>query len=150
MKTGEFVWSLVVLVACVGFGGFYLAKQLGWFGGLAVERLAAPIRPWSRWRRRLAAVLCMATGVVLFVWVNWVDVRTNPVLWTRFAVVLLALCVVLFVLGVLEFREIRRLGRRLRAGSRRVSRDDRNRVMSQLRRPGGGNGDSPGEQAEER
>lgn len=145
MGTGQLLWSVAVLMLCVGFGGFYLAKQLGWFGGLAIERLGGGVRRWSRWRRRLMAVLCILLGVMFFLGANWIDPRTHPLFFGGFALVLLVLSLVAFVLGIQELREVRNLGRRLRSSRSHVSPDRRSRSMSQPRRPGGGNGDSPGE-----
>ena len=142
MWTGEFLGSVVVLLVCVGFGGFYLAKQLGWFGGLAIERLGGGTSRWSRFRRRLTAVLCMALGVLFFLGMNWVDPRADPVFFAGYWLALVVLCLAAFFLGLQDFRQVRDIGRQLRASSFRLSSEQRRRIHNQLRRPGGGDGDS--------
>ncbi len=148
--TGQFLFSALVLVVCVGVGGSYLAKSLGWFGGLAVERLFGPARPWSRWRRRVTAVLCMVLGVMFFLGFNWIEPRSDPAFFAGYWLVLVLLCLLAFLLGIQDFREVRTLGRKLRTSRHVVSNDQKSRVMNQLKRSGGGNGGSPREQAEER
>ncbi|MCK4298983.1 MAG: hypothetical protein KAX80_05590 [Planctomycetes bacterium] len=137
-----FLWSLVMLILGVGFGGFYLLKQLGWFGGLSVERWGSSRRPagWSRWRRRLTAVLLMALGVLCFVGVNWLGPKRHPIEFLTFVAGLAALCLVVVLLAWQDFREVRRLGRRLwmdgPGGQSRPSR----KVLRQLKKPGGNGG----------
>lgn len=138
-----FLWSLVMLILGVGFGGFYLLKQLGWFGGLSVERWGSSESRWSRWRRRLTAVLLMALGVLCFVGMNWLEPRRHPIESLMFVVGLAALCLVVVLLAWQDFREVRRLGRRLwmdgPGGPSRSSRPSRE-VLRQLKKPGGNGG----------
>jgi len=137
----QFLWSLAVLILCVGFGGYYLLKQLGWFGGLAIEGMGVPASRWSRWRRRLTALLLMVLGVLCFAGVNWIDRRADPLGFIYFAGGLALLCLLAMLLGWQDMREIRRLGRRAwTIDSSRLSTGK----MRQYRYPGG-NGGSHGE-----
>ena len=133
----QFFWSLVMLVLGVSFGGYYLLKQLGWFGGLAIERMGLSASRWSRWRRRLTAMLLMALGVLCFVGVNWIDSKVDPVGFLYFVAGLTVLCLAALLLGLQDLREVRRLGRRRWIiDSSRPSRE-RSR---QFRHPGGNGG----------
>jgi len=136
-----FLWSLVMLILGVGFGGFYLLKQLGWFGGLPVERWGWSVSRWSRWRRRLTAVLLMALGVLCFVGVNWLEPRRDPIEFLVFVVGLAALCVVVVLLAWQDLREVRRLGRGLWVSGPSRPRSE---ARKQSRKPGG-DGGSPEE-----
>ena len=133
----QFFWSVVMLILGVGFGGYYLLKQLGWFGGPAIESMGLPASRWSRWRRRLTAVLLVVLGVLCFVGVNWIDPKVNPVGFLSFVAGLTVLCLVTFLLGWQDLREVRRLGRRLWTIDSGRPSCERSR---QFRHPGGNGG----------
>lgn len=135
----QFFWSLCVLVVATGFGAFYLAKQLGWFGGLALEHLGLPRGRWSRLRRRATAVLLMALGVGVFLVVNWVLPRGRPGAALLATLGLLVVVIAVFLLGLWDLREIRRLTRGLRVGGGPPRRPGR-KALAQLREPGGDGG----------
>jgi len=129
----QFLWSLAMLILGVGVGGYYLLKQLGWFGGPAIERMGLVASRWSRWRRRLTAVLLMVLGVLCFVAVNWIDPKVHPAGFLYFVAGLAVLCLVTSLLGWQDLREVRRLGRHLwRVDSNRPGRERRR----QFRYPG--------------
>jgi len=159
---GQFVWSLAMLILGVGFGGFYLAKQLGWFGlqplrleGLAFERSGRGARRWSRYRRLLTAVFLMVLGVLCFVGVNWLNPREHLRGSLYFLGALVALCVATVVLAYQDLRELRRLTRSLRTRSstlrptpeRRGASSPSGTLLGRFREPGGDGGsadESPG------
>lgn len=143
----QFLWSVGVLVVATGFGAFYLAKQLGWFGGLGLEQLRLPLGRWSRFRRRTTAVLLMALGVGVFVVVNWVLPGGNPAVTLLATLLLVVVVVVVFVLGLWDLREIRRVSRGLRVSGTGSTRRLGPRALRRLREPGGDGGSE--ESAEE-
>jgi hypothetical protein len=148
----QFVASLAMLMLGVGFGGFYLAKQLGWFGlePLHLEALTVqpppggrPLSRWSRYRRLLTAVLLMLLGVLSFAGVNWLNPREHLRGSLYFLGGLILLCLVTMVLAWQDLRELRRLTRSLRTLSR-PGAVPRERVR-RFGEPGGdGDGESPG------
>jgi hypothetical protein len=140
-----FLWSLAMLILGVGFGGFYLAKQLGWFGleplrfeGLTLERPGRPGSRWSRYRRLLTAVLLMALGVLCFLGVNWLNPREHLRGSLYFLGSFVALCLATVLLALQDLRELRRLTRSLRTRSR-TSPPPRG-LTRRFREPGGDGG----------
>ena len=75
--------------------------------------------------------------------VNWVGPKRHPIEFLTFVVGLVALCLVVVLLAWQDFREVRRLGRRLwmdgPGGPSRPSRRSRE-VLRQLKKPGGDGG----------
>jgi len=128
----QFIWSILVLVASVGFGVFYLAKQLGYFGGLGIERLGLAKGRWTRVRRRLTAVLLITLGVLSFLSANWLlpwlFQRKDVVIAAAVILALVVLFVVVFIMALLEAREIRNLARRLRRPDRARLTEDPTRL----------------------
>lgn len=155
----QFVASLAMLILGVGFGGFYLAKQLGWFGlrPLPWEAFTIPRPPggrslsrWSRHRRLLTAVLLMLLGVLSFAGVNWLNPREHLRGSVYFLGGVILLCLVTMVLAWQDLRELRRLTRSLRTLSRPGARSAGavpGGVIGRLGEPGD-NGGSSGESPE--